>query len=61
MKDPIIGDKVPGPSYIQRTTATSYLKVRVRLSARRFQHAAGTGATAEHACCLGLSTLRATS
>jgi hypothetical protein len=26
-KDPIIGDKVPGPSYIQRTTATSYLKV----------------------------------
>ncbi len=26
-KDPIIGDKVPGPSYIQRTTARSYLKV----------------------------------
>jgi hypothetical protein len=26
-KDPIIGDKVAGPSYIQRTTATSYLKV----------------------------------
>ena len=26
-KDQIIGDKVAGPSYIQRTTATSYLKV----------------------------------
>jgi hypothetical protein len=26
-KDPIIGDKVPGPSYIQRTTATSYISV----------------------------------
>jgi hypothetical protein len=26
-KDPIIGDRVPGPSYIQRTTATSYIKV----------------------------------
>jgi hypothetical protein len=25
--DPIIGDKVPGPSYIQRTTTTSYIKV----------------------------------
>jgi hypothetical protein len=26
-KDPIIGDKVPGPSWIQRTTTTSYIKV----------------------------------
>jgi hypothetical protein len=26
-KDPFIGDKVPGPSYIQRTTTTSYIKV----------------------------------
>ena len=26
-KDEIIGNRVPGPSYIQRTTATSYLKV----------------------------------
>jgi hypothetical protein len=26
-KDPRIGDKVPGPSYIQRTTATSWIKV----------------------------------
>lgn len=26
-KDRIIGDKVPGPSYIQRTTTTSYIKV----------------------------------
>lgn len=26
-RDPEIGDKVPGPSYIQRTTRTSYLKV----------------------------------
>jgi hypothetical protein len=26
-KDPVIGDKVSGPSYIQRTTATSYIKV----------------------------------
>ncbi len=26
-KDPLIGDKVPGPSYIQRTTAISYLRV----------------------------------
>ena len=26
-KDQLIGDKVPGPSWIQRTTATSYLKV----------------------------------
>jgi hypothetical protein len=28
-KDPKIGDKVPGPSYIQRTTARSYIKVPV--------------------------------
>jgi hypothetical protein len=28
-KDQIIGDKVPGPSYIPRTTTTSYLKVPV--------------------------------
>jgi hypothetical protein len=28
-KDPLIGDRVPGPSYIQRTTATSYIKVAV--------------------------------
>lgn len=28
-KDPIIGDKVPGPSFIQRTTTRSYLKVPV--------------------------------
>jgi hypothetical protein len=27
VKDPVIGDKVPGPSYIQRTTARSYIKV----------------------------------
>jgi hypothetical protein len=26
-KDPIVGDRIPGPSYIQRTTATSYIKV----------------------------------
>jgi len=26
-KDPLIGDKVPGPSYIQRTTAISWLRV----------------------------------
>jgi hypothetical protein len=26
-QDPIIGDKVPGPSYIQRTTARSYIRV----------------------------------
>ena len=26
-KDTIIGNRVPGPSYIQRTTATSYIKV----------------------------------
>ena len=26
-KDPLIGGKVSGPSYIQRTTATSYIKV----------------------------------
>ena len=28
-KDPYIGERVPGPSYIQRTTARSYLKVPV--------------------------------
>jgi hypothetical protein len=27
LRDPQVGDKIPGPSYIQRTTHTSYIKV----------------------------------